>query len=199
LAQWVSLALRKALLATNIKKGFTATGIFPVNARAVDAQMLPSQVFESQTGEQHSANAHGDTVMHTEFQDDHGNDEDIAGHGDTVMHTELQDIRGADDYIAGHGDTVENTGIQCNQEEDCDQRDGGRETDNAPGRGEHNLEDDFAQVPQSSAEHFFVDVDPLNPSADEELVGLDATGEDVGSITRFLTLPTAAAHSSARM
>jgi len=44
-----------------------------------------------------------------------------------------------------------------------------------------------------------VDVDPLNPSADEELVGLDAAGEDVGSITRFLTLPTDAARSCARM
>jgi NhaP-type Na+/H+ or K+/H+ antiporter len=44
-----------------------------------------------------------------------------------------------------------------------------------------------------------VDVDPLNPCADEELVGLEAQCDDVGSITLFLTLPTVAARASARM
>jgi hypothetical protein len=67
LAQWVSLALRKVLSASNIKKGLSATCIFPVHARAVDSQMLPSQVFESLDGEQHSQPGQGDTDMHTEI------------------------------------------------------------------------------------------------------------------------------------
>lgn len=37
LAQWVSLALRKALYANSIKKGFSAIGIFPLNVRVVDS------------------------------------------------------------------------------------------------------------------------------------------------------------------
>ncbi len=58
LAQWVSLALRKALSSSNIKRGFSATGIFPFNCHTVDSQLLPSEVFKSLDGEPEPG--HGD-------------------------------------------------------------------------------------------------------------------------------------------
>lgn len=69
----------------------------------------------------------------------------------------------------------------------------------APVSEAENIEADFAEVPLSTAEHFFVDVDPANPCEDEELVGLEAGSENVPSITKFLTLPTVAARASARV
>ena len=51
----MSLALRKALSTNNVKKGFSATGIFPLNAKVVDSQLLPSEVFRSSDGEAHES------------------------------------------------------------------------------------------------------------------------------------------------
>ena len=45
LAQWVSLSLRKALLVTNIQRGFATTGIWPINASAMEGKMGPSKDF----------------------------------------------------------------------------------------------------------------------------------------------------------
>ena len=45
LAQWVSLALQKALSPSNIQAGFRATGIWPFNPSAVDKHMAPSLQF----------------------------------------------------------------------------------------------------------------------------------------------------------
>ena len=45
LAQWVSLSLRKALTPENIRSGFRATGIFPLNRTAVDSDMAPAAVY----------------------------------------------------------------------------------------------------------------------------------------------------------
>jgi hypothetical protein len=45
LVHWVSLALRKALTMNNIRKGFSATGIFPINRLAIQSQMLPSEAY----------------------------------------------------------------------------------------------------------------------------------------------------------
>ena len=47
----MSLALRKALSASNIKKGFSATGIFSLNFHAMDSHLLPSEVFTAPDGE----------------------------------------------------------------------------------------------------------------------------------------------------
>jgi hypothetical protein len=41
LAQWVSKALYKALIESNIWSGFRATGIWPLNAQAVNQYMQP--------------------------------------------------------------------------------------------------------------------------------------------------------------
>ena len=46
LVHWVSLALRKALTNTNIRRGFRATGIFPLNRHVVDSHMLPSESYK---------------------------------------------------------------------------------------------------------------------------------------------------------
>ena len=45
LAEWVSLALKKALTPQNIKEGFKATGIWLLNAQAVADKISPSQQF----------------------------------------------------------------------------------------------------------------------------------------------------------
>jgi hypothetical protein len=61
LAQWVSLALKKALTENNIQKGFLATGIWPLNDHALDNMLAPSLSFERpmyETGEC-SANSEG--------------------------------------------------------------------------------------------------------------------------------------------
>jgi hypothetical protein len=45
LTQWVSLSLKKALIERNITKGFSATGIWPINVHTVDSMLGPSQLF----------------------------------------------------------------------------------------------------------------------------------------------------------
>jgi hypothetical protein len=45
LAQWVSFALKRALSSDNIWKGFKNTGILPLNKKAVDVLLAPSQPF----------------------------------------------------------------------------------------------------------------------------------------------------------
>jgi hypothetical protein len=46
LVQWVSLSLKKALTESNIKKGFSTTGIFPLDEHAVDNMLAPSDSFQ---------------------------------------------------------------------------------------------------------------------------------------------------------
>jgi hypothetical protein len=45
LAQWVSLALKKAMTPSNIKVGFRCTGIWPLNNTAMTNKMCPSEGF----------------------------------------------------------------------------------------------------------------------------------------------------------
>jgi len=42
LAQWVSHILRRALTKENIMKGFSTTGIYPINSNAIEGKMGPS-------------------------------------------------------------------------------------------------------------------------------------------------------------
>lgn len=46
LAQWVSFALKRALSKENITKGFQVTGIFLLNATAMNSKMGPSEVYQ---------------------------------------------------------------------------------------------------------------------------------------------------------
>ena len=48
LAQWMSLALQKSLTPSNIKNGFKACGIWPLNYEAMNGKMGPSQVYPSE-------------------------------------------------------------------------------------------------------------------------------------------------------
>ena len=52
LAQWVSLALKKALSPGNIKSGFGGAGILPLNPTTIDGQLAPSTVFENAANEE---------------------------------------------------------------------------------------------------------------------------------------------------
>jgi hypothetical protein len=49
---------------------------------------------------------------------------------------------------------------------------------------------DFAAVPDTVVEHFFVNSDSADPKVSELIGGLDPSVEEPTSITRFLTLPT---------
>ena len=48
LAQWASLALKKALTSTNFKAGFRACGIWPLNYTAMQGKMQSSARFQNQ-------------------------------------------------------------------------------------------------------------------------------------------------------
>ena len=48
LAQWMSLAIQQSLTPSNIKSGFKACGIWPLNSKAMSGKMAPSQVFPSE-------------------------------------------------------------------------------------------------------------------------------------------------------
>jgi hypothetical protein len=196
LAHWVSLALRKALSASNIKKGFSATGIFPVNASAVDSHMLPSHVYESPNGQQQSPNGQQQSP---DGEQQSPNGDHQSPNGDQLTpNGEQQSPTGTQLSPLGQGDSYMQTDIEHRYEEQGIDREGEMCEESAPVSEPANIEADFAEVPHSTAEHFFVDVDPLNPCGDDELVGLEAGGENAGSITRFLTLPTVAARANAR-
>ena len=49
LANWISLALRKALSPTNIQSGFRGAGIWPLNLEAMRRKMGPNEIFKRQT------------------------------------------------------------------------------------------------------------------------------------------------------
>jgi hypothetical protein len=58
LAQWVSLALKRALTPLNIIKGFKGTGIWPYNPDAVSTKMGPSKQFHKHDSHVSSAEIH---------------------------------------------------------------------------------------------------------------------------------------------
>jgi hypothetical protein len=45
LAQWMSMALKRAVSSDNIRKGFKSTGILLLNREAVDGLLIPIQPF----------------------------------------------------------------------------------------------------------------------------------------------------------
>ena len=49
LANWVSLALKKALTTSNIQNGFRGAGIWPLNLVAMKLKMGPNEVFKRQS------------------------------------------------------------------------------------------------------------------------------------------------------
>jgi len=59
LAQWISHALKRALSVKNVTKGFETTGIYPINASAMNSKMGPSGVYERTRAEPTNANCKG--------------------------------------------------------------------------------------------------------------------------------------------
>lgn len=60
LAKWVSLGLKEGLTLAKIQKGFSCTGISPLNPRAMDPHMAPSECFAVATVEQDQDNDSND-------------------------------------------------------------------------------------------------------------------------------------------
>ena len=58
------------------------------------------------------------------------------------------------------------------------------------GDAQRDLEADLGRAPDAGTEHFFVDIDPSDPTADPDIGGLDTDVTEPDSITRFLQLPT---------
>jgi hypothetical protein len=81
LAQWVSSTLKKALTESNIKSGFRAIGIWPLNIQAINQYMQPSIQFiqpdVANSHDEHSTdNEERDSNMHKEK---HGNFDHTQG------------------------------------------------------------------------------------------------------------------------
>lgn len=70
LAQWVSVGLQRALTVSNIQAGFRSTGIWPLNPRAVDKYLAPSEQFVQVDGEV------ADAGTDSEEEPEHGGGED---------------------------------------------------------------------------------------------------------------------------
>ena len=87
LAQWISLALGKALSHNNIEKGFSTTSIYPLNRHAVDKTLTPSETFGRNTGGDVPTEAGGRGSQHMESaeQGDHEEDEATEGGGEVGL------------------------------------------------------------------------------------------------------------------
>ena len=70
LAHWVSAGLQRALTVSNIQAGFRSTGIWPLNPRAVDKYLTPSEQFVQVDGEA------ADTGPDSEEEPEDGGNED---------------------------------------------------------------------------------------------------------------------------
>lgn len=190
LAQWVSLALKKALSAGNIKAGFEGTGIWPLNATAVDGQLAPSRVFESR--------ADDEGIVAESPLDGVAGEARLAGAADSqvtrIPNTEPWFTQLDQEREAGGADSeetripnTESVPIQAQVEQERD--------DDSEATESEGIETEMAAEPSSQAEHFFVDCDTADAGLAEEVAGLDPAIEEVESITRFLTLPTVTARS----
>jgi hypothetical protein len=172
LAQWVSLALRKALSEKNIKNGFTATGILPFNRSALDGQFAPSRVFAGETDAEEG-------IVHETPLDGQAVSDDAPGRQSGIQITEDRGC-GSEAEVGMHEDEVPNRPGNEGEGEDS---------------GNQNLEPthiatDLAQKPNSQVEHYFVDRDCADQGVAEDIAGLDPGIIEPESITRFLTLPT---------
>jgi hypothetical protein len=113
LAQWVDLALKRALSPLNILKGFRAIGIWPLNPTAMDGKMGPTRQFapaipnshvESQGGQFYNFNDSDDENLgnakrnvetweegSASDMDSDGDDDDAIPEDDVGMQTLLGD------------------------------------------------------------------------------------------------------------
>ena len=160
LAHWVHLALRKALTKDNIKSGFRATGIYPVNPAALNSYLAPSEIFATST--------------------------DAAAAGNPSENHQASQVNNG---TAEH----ENDGMQ---EPDEPILESNFPVDEARSL---EMEIEFAEIPDSSASHFFVT--PELGDCEEgaaQIASIDNAEGEPESITRFLTLPTITTRACSR-
>ena len=177
LAQWVSLSLKKALTETNIKNGFRAAGIYPIDRQVVDHFLEPATTYAREGG--------SNSVVRD------GSNHAAASNG-THRARPLR-VNGSDqEPRAGSAPTCTD-----NDEPDMNDDDGDSEADiEGVHTGSHvrlaesELEADFAREPDSSTEHFFVEIAEEDLSGEEEAADLEPEVEEPQSITSFLQLPS---------
>ena len=151
LAQWVSLALRKALSPSNIKEGFSAIGIFPLDFNALNEHFLPSQAFK----DPHEDSRGGEDSNQPRHREGHGKDVQTDGPHDG--HARDSSATARDNGRSQRGNE-------------------GEEERTIPAIYRAEIEAEFAVVPDSNVEHFFVDADPSLPEASSEVVGFGSRG-----------------------
>lgn len=110
--------------------------------------------------------------------------------------------------VQGHGEDVQTHGphdghardssATAGDEGTSEREDEGEEERTIPAVNRVEIEAEFAAVPDSNVQHFFVDADPSLPEAASEVVGFEADAAGEGSITQFLSLPTVAARVNRR-
>jgi hypothetical protein len=176
LTQWVSLSLRKALTESNVKKGFSATGIWPLNQHVVDNMLAPSELFhtEMQEGEAARTSIHDDLQgglfgeqlhrrpslpgSHEEDdQDDFDHKHGVHEHGKDDGNHELED-QGDD----GDQDGPESEDDEDDLDQDVEDQDGNEHSDQEGGHGHRppinsdDMASDFAMQLVLGVKHFFV-------------------------------------------
>ena len=171
LAHWVSLALKKALTPHNIQKGFSATRIYPLNFQAMAKHLAPSEVFITEFGrDQDDAN---EQILHEEACNLEGavhiggTTETWAGEGSTIP------VQGSTDDA--RGDASQYAADIDNNESNC--------AISALGNGPYiptplTLAAEFEEEPSSGPEHYFIDVDPMDKIAVQEIAVVDTDIEN---------------------
>lgn len=169
LAHWVSLSLRKALTEANIQAGFRGAGIYPLNRHAVDRYLVPSDTYGQEEGGGDNANSN-------------------------VQQEGLAGVTEIDEEGAGFTEPIAAT-EGCNEHE---MEEEGVVSAEPAGDAARDLAADLDCIPDTQTEHFFVNVDYSDPTADSDVAGLDPEVTEPNSITRFLQLPTFAPRASTR-
>lgn len=142
LAQWVSLALRKALSVSNIQAGFRGAGIFPLNRDAPSIHIAPSEIYQSPPVES-----------------------------------------GVRQDAQGPCSEADAAAVESERELEAQR--------NSPHQSvDGDIVADLSRDPEVDTEHFFVGVDPTEPTPPEEIGGLGPEVQIPDSITQFLQLPS---------
>lgn len=89
LAQWVSLALKRAMTVEIIKRGFKVTGIWPLDANAMSAKMGPSEAYQSHVEDVTDAPSH---LQVEEIQSE------VAEYENPSAHHFYVNMEGADEF-----------------------------------------------------------------------------------------------------
>jgi hypothetical protein len=178
LAQWVSLALRKALFESNISSGFRATGIYPLDCHAVDKYLQPSETYCAEGEVRNFTSATTEPTVPAAKALGEGSDMACipAGEGPVAA---VQETAGEGCSTADEEQQMVRTPLPDRLEEGA-------------------IEAEFNIMPQSETEHFFVNVDLGDPVEEEEVSRLDPDVSAPESITHFLQLPRLAPRASSR-